>query len=318
VTARLRAQRVLQEIGLGGIEDAVERAPSLGNEVWVLSDHVLRINPIPGSRRLHTEAALAAALPAGVGHPVVLGSGTSRAGEWLLAERVAGEPLSRVWRDLDETQQRRVVHDLGHRLRLIHATPPPAAVEQAWRESPHVIESDRLVTLVAQASALPHVDPDVIDGARRMVARCTPHLDDESEWVLVHGDLHFENLLCADGRLTAVLDFEFARRAPRDLDLATLLRFCAEPRLHVADDYVGDIHASDYRQVPGWLWEEYPELFAAPQLRDRLALYLLAFDLSQLVQTPPKVAPADLPPFHPYHRVRRAVEGRDELARFVL
>lgn len=318
VTARLRAQRVLQEIGLGGIEDAVQRAPSLGNEVWVLTDHVLRINPVPGSRRLHTEAALSEALPAAVGHPVVLGSGTSRAGEWLLAERVVGEPLSRAWHDLDETRRRRAVHELGHRLRLIHATPPPPAVAEAWRDSPHVIEPDRLVALLSQASALPYVDRDMIDGARQMVARCAAHVDDESAWVLVHGDLHFENVLYADGRLTAVLDFEFARRAPRDLDLATLLRFCADPRLHVADDYAGDIRASDYGQVPGWLWEEYPELFAAPHLRDRLALYLLAFDLSQLVQSPPKVATADLPPFHPYHRVRRAVEGRDEVGRFVL
>jgi aminoglycoside phosphotransferase (APT) family kinase protein len=318
VTARLRAQRLLQEIGLGRADEAVERAPSLGNEVWVLNDQVLRINPAPGSHRLRTEAALSAALPAGVGHPTVIESGTSRVGEWLLCERVAGEPLSRVWSGLDETRRRRVVHDLAHRLRLIHTTPPPAAVDEAWRESPHVIEPDRLVDLLARARRLPHVDTDVIDGARQLVARWAPFLDDESEWVLVHGDLHFENVLCADGRLTAVLDFEFARRAPRDLDLATLLRFCADPRLHVADDYAGEIRASDYRQVPGWLWEEYPELFAAAHVRERMALYLLAFDLSQLVSTPPKTPTADLPPFHPYHRVRRTVDGRDELARFVL
>ena len=172
--------------------------------------------------------------------------------------------------------------------------------------------------MLAKARLLPNFDGDVIDGARRLVARCAAFLDDESSWVLVHGDLHFENVLWCDGHLTAVLDFEFARRAPRDLDVATLLRFCANPRLHVADDYAADIHAADYRQVPGWLWEEYPEVFASAHLRERLALYLLAFDLSQLVADPPKLAPADLPPFHPYHRVRRAVEGRDELAGFVL
>ena len=151
-----------------------------------------------------------------------------------------------------------------------------------------------------------------------MIERCAISLDDPAAWVLVHGDLHFENVMWWEGHLSAVLDFEFARRAPRDLDLATLLRFCANPRLHVADDYAADTRAGDYRQVPGWLWEVYPELFAASHLRDRLALYLLAFDLSQLVQAPPRVAPSDLPPFHPYHRVRRAVDGRDEFATFVL
>jgi scyllo-inosamine 4-kinase len=317
VSARIRAQRVLKEIGLGAGDD-VERAPSLANEVWVLGDQVLRINPVQGSHRLRNEAALAAALPPEVGHPAVIEAGVSRVGEWLLSERVPGEPLSRVWCDLSEGQRRAAVHDLGERLKLIHDTPPPPAADEARPESPHVIEPDRLVNLLARARLLPNVDPAVVDGAAAMVARCAPHLDEERAWVLVHGDLHFENLLWADGRLTAVLDFEFARRGPRDLDLATLLRFCANPKLHVADDYAAATRAGDYRQVPGWLWEVYPALFAAPHLHERLKLYLLAFDLCQLVQHPPHVDPADLPPFHPYHRVRRAVEGRDELGGFVL
>lgn len=317
MTARLRAQRVLQEIGLAPGDEIVERAPSLANEVWVLGDQVLRINPMPGSHRLRTEAALAAALPAKVGYPRVLETGVSRMGEWILSERVHGEPLSRVWGDLDETQRRRATHDLGERLQLIHATPPPPAADDARPESPHVIEADRLADLLAQARLLPNVDPAVVDGATRMIARCAPLVADSSQWVLVHGDLHFENVLWSDGRITAVLDFEFARRAPCDLDLATLLRFCARPTLHVADDYAAVTHAVDYRHVPGWLWEVYPELFAAPNLRERLALYLLAFDLSQLVRQPPHLPGADLPPFHPYNRVRRAVEGREELAGLV-
>jgi aminoglycoside phosphotransferase (APT) family kinase protein len=318
MTARLRAQRVLQEIGLAAGDDPVERAPSLANEVWVLSDQVLRINPAPGSHRLRTEAELVQALPHEVGYPPVLETGVSRAGEWMLSERVPGEPLSRAWGRLAEETRRDAVHQLGERLKLIHATPPPAAADAARPESPHVIEPDRLVQLVARARTLPHVDPTVIDGAARMIAHCAPALDDPSAWVLVHGDLHFENILWADGRISAVLDFEFARRGPRDLDLATLLRFCAEPRLHVADDYAADTNARDYRQVPGWLWEVYPELFDTPHLRSRMAIYLLAFDLSQLCQNPPHVPVGDLLPFHPYHRVRRAVEGREELARFVL
>lgn len=318
MTARLRAQRVLQEIGLAAGDDPVVRAPSLANEVWVLTSQILRINPVPGSHRLRTEAELVAALPAGVGYPSVHETGVSRAGEWILAERVEGEPLSRAWGRLGDDARRDAVHQLGERLQLVHATAPPPAADAARPESPHVIEPDRLTALLARARALPHVDPGVIDGAARMVAACTPALDNPSAWVLVHGDLHFENILWSDGRLTAMLDFEFARRGPRDLDLATLLRFCADPRLHVADDYAADTNARDYQKVPGWLWEVYPELFAAPHLRSRLALYLLAFDLSQLCQQPPHVPVADLLPFHPYHRVRRAVDGRDELAGFDL
>ena len=56
---------------------------------------------------------------------------------------------------------------------------------------------------------------------------------------LVHGDLTFENVLWdpPSSRITAILDFEWARRGPADLDLDVLLRCVAYPKLHVAADY---------------------------------------------------------------------------------
>lgn len=318
MTARLRAHRVLREIGLAGVTDGepARRAPSLANEVWLLGDQVLRINPIPVEGRLHHEAVLAARLPAGVGYPAVIDHGVSPAGEWILLERVPGEPLSRVWHSLDDGLRRAAVHELGRRLRLIHET--PLAPDDMRGDSPHVIEPPRLLRLLLRARSLPHVDPAVIDGAIAMVERVSPHLDPESAWVLAHGDLHFENLLWHEGHLSAVLDLEFARPAPRDLDLATLLRFCADPELHVADDYAAEVKTKDYQLVPGWLREVYPELFGAPHLRERLGFYLLAFDVWQLVESPPDTDRRELPGHHPYHRIRRAVEGRDQLGTLVL
>ena len=312
MSARLRAQKVFREIGFATVASA-ERAPSVANEVWVCGDQVLRINPVQGSRRLQREASLAERLPPEVGYPQVLGHGVTASGEWLLLQRVPGVVLSRVWPDLREQERTVAVQELGERLKLIHATLPPAALADAEADT-YSVEPTRLLLLIARARGLPHVDAALLDDASAFVTDTARVLDPQSKWVLAHGDLHFENILWDAGHLTAVLDFEYARPAPRDLDLATLLRFCAEPRLHVADDYEAVTRAQDYRKVPLWLSEVYPELFAARNLRERLALYDLAFDVWQLLRRPPALPADQLPERHALHRIRRTVEGRGLLS----
>jgi hypothetical protein len=127
---------------------------------------------------------------------------------------------------------------------------------------------------------------------------------------LVHGDLHFENVLWDGARISALLDFEWARPGPPDLDLDVLLRFCAEPGVNVASDYEQQLRRRDYRDVPVWLREAYPDLFAHPRLNERLALYSLAYDLRELLLRPPRHPIEQLPTHHPYNRIRRLVELR--------
>lgn len=322
MTARLRAHSVLHDIGVPAGAQVVDRAPSLANEVWINGEVVLRVNPVPGSRRLHHEVFVAEQLAPEIGYPPILGHGAARAGEWLLLERVPGVVLSRAWPDMPTRARREAIHDLGARLRAIHQTPAEVCFGADWvppfldhdrLESPHHPTAASLRRLTIDLRTFGAVDDSLLDGAAGLIDRLGEHLDAEDTWQLVHGDLHFENVMYHQGHITAVLDFEFCRPGPRDLDLAMLLRFCAEPQLHIAADYGTSLRTDDFRLVPRWLEAEYPELFSAPQLRDRLTLYNLGFDLWELLRHPPLHGLANLVPQHPYHRVRRAVEGQDQL-----
>lgn len=320
MTARIRAQQVLEGIGVEDRRHA-HRVPSAANEVWFYDDRVVRINPTPGSQRLSYEYEVVQHLPPEVGYPPILDHGVMAAGEWILYERVPGETLSRVWHRLKDEQRRAAVHDLANRLRLIHATPPvrdrfgrlvtPPFQAGDSLECPHLLPATRLRHGIAEARRLRHVDPEVLDGAAWLVERYAPFLDSEPPATLIHGDLHFENVLWHRGRITAVLDFEFARPGPPDLDLAVLLRFCVDADLHVAPDYQHLVRPDQYRDVGRWLREAYPELFDVPNLRQRLILYSIAYDVRQLLVSPPLRPVADLPSFHPFHRLRRTIEGRD-------
>jgi hypothetical protein len=113
--------------------------------------------------------------------------------------------------------------------------------------------------------------------------------------------------------VTAILDFEWARTAPADVDLDVLLRMCHYPSLHVGEEWVDRTHAEDYADVPEWLQEDYPELFSFPRKADRLRLYSIAYDLRDLTMFPPGAPSRQLHELHSLNRLRNAVLGCSHL-----
>jgi len=115
--------------------------------------------------------------------------------------------------------------------------------------------------------------------------------------------------------VTALLDFEFSRTAPADVDLDVLLRFCAFPYLHVAEDYEHLTRAEDYADVAWWMAEDYPELFDFPHEFERTRIYSIAYDVRELLLFAPPRPPRELSKHHPYNRLERTVRGTSHLHR---
>ena len=117
-----------------------------------------------------------------------------------------------------------------------------------------------------------------------------------------------------DGRnVTALLDLEFARAAPPDLDLDVFLRFCAYPSLFVPVGREDEARREDYAAVAGWLMEDYTELFSHPRLVDRLRLYAIAFDVRNVLAQPPTGPLTGLTMRHPYRRLMQTVRNESYL-----
>ena len=172
-----------------------------------------------------------------------------------------------------------------------------------------------LLTAIDKLPTLPHIDRRLIRRVRELVESSAGYLDPFDTPTLVHGDLSFENVLWDGTQITAVLDFEWSRSGPPDLDLDVLLRFCAYPYLHVAADYEDRTHTADYADVPWWLADDYPALFDAPYVFDRVRLYSIAWDVRELLAFPPKVDSRELHGDHPYHRLRQLISGDGYLDR---
>jgi hygromycin-B 7''-O-kinase len=304
-------------------EGPFERMFSYANDVWVGQSVVLRVSrPDSWTSQRHEEQVLGW-LPPTVPHAEVLRSGVHAGRQWLLMRRVPGQALGRLWPAMAPAGRRAIVHQLGAALRALHAVPIPRAWQRpdlapdrlARLRTPREVASSNQpplahgLAIAAAARTVPNVDRGLVDAELDLLVSRLPLFADDRP-VLVHADLHWENMLSDGTELTALLDFETARPAAADLDLDGLLRFSRWPHLVVAEEHEQSMRPEDFRDVPVWLAEAYPELLAAPNLRERLETYAVVYDLRLGIQYPPR---PDAPPWHAWSRLRATVDGRGYL-----
>jgi hygromycin-B 7''-O-kinase len=316
--AEARARRALADAGLD-FAMPLTRANSVTNEVWLSSDYVIRVNRRP-NQRLRREAYLGPLLPESVNYPEVVAYGGTLGADWLIVARQPGAVLSRAWPSMTVGERRSAIRQLAQLLRQLHAVrrppdlPPIDAAPQLLADREFSV-TEPLLRAIDFVATMPFVPPDLAEHSARVVRATGSALEPFDTGHLVHGDLTFENILWDGRAITALLDFEWARGGPPDLDLDVLLRFCALPFLHVAADYEAETLARDYAQVPYWLCEDYPELFSHPCQLERSRLYCIAYDIRELLQFPPPAPAERLSPHHPLNRLDRTLRGIGHLDR---
>jgi aminoglycoside phosphotransferase len=314
--AEARARRALEGAGLD-ISMPLQRASSVTNEVWLADDYVIRVNRHP-NQRLRREAALAPQLPAELNYPRIVAYGGELGADYLIAERVPGLVLARCWPAMNRDERREAVRQLAGKLRLIHDLIVPDGLPEI--DAPQLLGGrgfspvDPLLAALEKLKSFEFVSEKLMTETVGIVKKTAGVVDDFNRaTTLVHGDLTFENVLWDGSEIRAVLDFEWARAAPRDLELDVFLRFCAFPFLHVAEDYQDLTQPEDYAEVPWWIAEEYPELFSFSNQYERMRLYAIAFDARELLLYPPHAKPAQLSEHAPHNRLDRIVHGRSYL-----
>jgi aminoglycoside phosphotransferase (APT) family kinase protein len=89
----------------------------------------------------------------------------------------------------------------------------------------------------------------------------------------VHTDLHFRNVVVAEGRITGLIDFEGSRVGPADVELDMLLRTFQSADEASRLSYINAM--SGFRSA-------YPAIFETPNLVARLEVYEALWHLVQL------------------------------------
>jgi len=276
------------------VEDAV-LVESWSNDTWLTDDAVLRVCWRGDRDRLDREAQLLSALPASLPHASVLGVGAWDDGTWVLLRRIPGERLDLVWDTLAPDQQRRAARRKGELLRSLHRWTPPEEIRtrlisstSAAHRSPEQLAGsvlvpwprDLLSPLLEWSAELLGHHADVHRALCRRSEMLGPLVED-AEFMgstVVHGDAHPANILCDSGEVVALLDFEWARMGPRDLELEATCR--EDPQIEAGIDGRG-VLATEVFALAG-LRDGYPELFEIENLTERLWLFQLCGELRSL------------------------------------
>ncbi len=308
--ARRRLSQVAKLAGLRltGDEIFVE---SGSNDTWLLSgETVLQVCYRGEVDRLVRAAELLAVLPAGVPGPEVLDHGRDQLMSWMVARRVQARSLWDAWPGETAAGRRSYVRQLAEIMRGLHSWQPPvpvlaryAAAECAPAETDPVaiaastltpLSATQLGRLIEHARTATFTDQAVLDviAARLagVAARITLRRDAD---VVLHGDCTPANVLVQDGRVVALLDFEWSRRGPRDIE-ATLPAFSA---------WAGG------PPMLGWLAEFYPELFDVPDYGQRQWFYRVGLALRGLIHWPAFAPEPELPKGHGLRQLRHLAEA---------
>lgn len=301
-----RARHALQQAGLP-IDGDVLAANSTRNEVLLCGDYVVRVNREP-NQRLRREAALVAELPNRSWTPRVVGHGGDIGADYLIVARRPGQPLSRCWPTMAPRDRRFAIAQLAEALDDLHRTIAPASIPRL-RRSTHLLDDGPGPTLRPLWLAIGALRRDkgaehrLLDLIESAVSERAHLFESFSTTHLIHGDLTFENILWDGRQITALLDFEWCRGGPPELDLDSLARYCRYPFAHVPEPASRQQLPEDYQNVWSWLSSDLPELFATPNLEDRLLVIDIAFELHELVAHPELGPRKTLGPLHPLNRL---------------
>jgi aminoglycoside phosphotransferase (APT) family kinase protein len=145
---------------------------------------------------------------------------------WLVLERLPGETLEAALAGTDDRRLReQLFADVGAQLARLHATPIPAAL------APDEPFLDR--RLAEAAHNLAH---HPVDGDAALLERVRRTRPADAPPRLIHGDFSPDNVLVADGRVTAFIDWSDGGAGDPRMDVAFITDplDVPDPRDHAA------------------------------------------------------------------------------------
>jgi aminoglycoside phosphotransferase (APT) family kinase protein len=285
--------------------------PSNNNDVWRLKAGYLRVAWRGDRSRLAREAGLLNRLRGFLPVPEVLDLGGDDRLSWSLTAAMPGIAYEQLCVQPERPGLRDLARETAALLRALHSWPVPRELAETLNrpgEEPDPLRragselvppSSSALGLIPAARQLPFVDQGVLDAAAERLTELGNPVA-AGTGVLLHGDFYLGNVLVHHDHISALIDFEFSRLGPRDLELISVIRALdAESRLGL-------------RRPPllTWLAEDYPELFDRADLDRRLWCYALAYTIRQIIFWPPDCAEADgLEVTHPLHTLRRLIHA---------
>lgn len=196
-----------------------------------------------------------------------------------IIEKIDGVSLYNVWHTFSEDERENIIKQLCEAMKSIHSNKSKGQ-NFDWN---NYLQNQftELYSKTKTLNAFTEQEQKLIEYA---FSKFSKYLKKE-ELVLVHNDLHFDNIFYKDGKIK-IIDFERSMYAPKDFELDILYRMIRKPWKFASEETEQYTNSSDYTNIKLYIEKYYPELVNVEFLPQRLAIYDMIYYLSQLIDYP--------------------------------
>jgi serine/threonine protein kinase len=194
-----------------------------------------------------------------------------------IIEKVDGVSLYNVWHTFSEKQMEEIIKQLCIAMKSIHSN-----IGESYDWTKEI--SDSFASLYEKAKKLNIFNQEELKLLDYAYAKFEKYLA-SNDFVLIHNDLHFDNILFSDGKIK-LIDFERSMYAPRDFELDILYRMIRKPWKFASEETEQYTNLSHYSNIMTYIEKYYPEIVNIPNLYRRLAIYDIVYFLKHLIQHP--------------------------------
>jgi aminoglycoside phosphotransferase (APT) family kinase protein len=226
---------------------------------------------------LHQVSLTEQMLKVGAKVPEIVDSGLLEGKEYVVMRKIPGQKLSEQWHTFSDEQKDQFVAQIAEQLKLIHSisfgqySPQRPLEFPIWKDAMiHYTDFSMLDGIELDTKA-----EEIVGVLKNHFYQHIEKLNETDTSVLVHNDLHFENILFDGDTITGVFDFDFARQAPKDYELWHLIDFFHTPAYFVEENLEDIWKKFECRNELALFKKHYPELFAEEYLLERLRIYFM-------------------------------------------
>jgi len=192
-----------------------------------------------------------------------------------ILEKVEGVSLYNVWHKYNEEQREDIIRQLCDAMKKMHSN---VGEEYDWVE----YNKNKFNDSFNEAKNKNLLSEDEIEIINSAYSLFDKYLKSD-EFVLIHNDLHFDNILVNNGKIK-VIDFERSLYAPKDFELHIIYYMIRQPWKHANEECEKYTKVGDYENIMVYIEKYYPEIVNIPNLYKRLAVYDLIYEFSHFVK----------------------------------
>ena len=194
-----------------------------------------------------------------------------------IIEKIKGVSLYNVWHTFKEEQRENIIKQLCDAMKQIHNN---VGEKYDWTGK----FKEEFKSLFDNAKELKIFNEEEQKLLTYAYKKFEKYLA-SNEFVLVHNDLHFDNIFYNDGKIK-IIDFERSMYAPRDYELSIIYNMIRKPWKFASEETEQFTDYRHYSNIMLYIEKYYKKLIHIDNLYQRLAIYDMVYYMKHLIKYP--------------------------------